>query len=218
VCTALFIASLVVSTALAGGTHFPSPFQAEALSQAYFEHHADAVRWGAFFQFGSAIPLGIFAATAVSRLQFLGVRVAGTFIALLGGFGASFMLATSALVQWVLAQGGTLEPRVVRVLHLLAFATGGVGYVVFVGLLVAGISVTGGLSTLLPKWLMWLGLVVAGIAELAASGLVLETATYLLPLARFPAFVWMILVGLKLPLSRRDAPVAEAGELLVGAS
>jgi hypothetical protein len=39
----------------------------------------------AFLEFGAAIPLGIFTATMVSRLQFLGVRAAGAQIGFFGG-------------------------------------------------------------------------------------------------------------------------------------
>jgi hypothetical protein len=50
-------------------------------------------------EFGSAIPLGLFTATAVSQLQFLGVRAAGTSIALFGGFAtATTMLASAAVL------------------------------------------------------------------------------------------------------------------------
>ena len=211
VCTTLFVASLVLSTVMAGGEHFPSPFQPEALSLAYFAEHAEAVRVGAFLQFGSAVPLGIFTATAVSQLRFLGVTVAGGFISLFGGVGASLFLAISALMQWVLSYIGGSAEGTIHALHLLAFATGGVGYVVAAGLLVAGISVSGGLSKLLPRWLMWFGLTVAAVAELASLSLVLLPATYLLPAARFPAFVWMICVGALLPKTRRQVAPSFAG-------
>src|ERR671929_114791 len=59
-----------------------------------------AVRWGVFLQLGAAVPLGLFAATATSRLHFLGVRAAGASIALFGGVAASAALAISAAVQW----------------------------------------------------------------------------------------------------------------------
>jgi hypothetical protein len=208
--TTLFVASLVVSTAMAGGEHFPSPFQPEALSNGYFAQHAEAVRVGAFLQLGSAVPLGIFTATVVSQLRFLGLNVAGTFIALFGGVGASLFLVISALIQWVLSYLGGSEATI-HALHLLAFATGGVGYVVGAGLLVAGISVSGGLSRLLPSWLMWFGLAVAAIAELASLSLILVPATYLLPAARFSAFAWMICVGALLPKTRRNLAQADSG-------
>jgi hypothetical protein len=138
------------------------------------------------------------------------LNVAGTFIALFGGVGASLFLVISALIQWVLSYLGGSEATI-HALHLLAFATGGVGYVVGAGLLVAGISVSGGLSRLLPSWLMWFGLAVAAIAELASLSLILVPATYLLPAARFSAFAWMICVGALLPKTRRNLAQADSG-------
>ncbi len=204
--TALFMASLIATAALAGGAHFPSPFQPELLSASYFAGHAWAVRAGAFLQFGAAVPLGIFTATAASRLRFLRVEAAGAFIGLFGGVAASLMLALSALTQWTLSQAGVTESAsLVHALHLLAFATGGPGYVVPAGLLVAGVSVSGGLTRLLPRWLLWFGLVVAGLSELSALSLVLPAALYLLPLARFSGFAWMICAGATLPRARAVA-------------
>jgi hypothetical protein len=201
--TALFIASLVGSTVMAGGEHFPSPFQPELLSRDYFVEHAEAVRTGAFLQFAAAVPLGIFSATAASRVRFLGAELAGVSIALFGGFSASLMLALSALVQWVLSWSGVAAvPATVRALHVLAFATGGPGYAVPFGLLVAGVSVTAGLQGLAPRWLMWFGLVVAAAAELTTLSLILPAAFYLLPAARFSGFVWMICAGALLPRAR----------------
>src|SRR5262249_49124925 len=162
----------------------------------------DTVRVSAFLQFGAAVPLGIFTATVVSRLQFLGVNVAGVLITLLGGFAASLLSAGSALVQWVLGQpGATSQPIVTRILHLLSFATGGVGFVVPFGLLVAGVSVIAWFNKMLPRWLVWLGLALAVIAELSSFSLVFTPAGYLLPAARFPGFVWIIATGFLLPRS-----------------
>ena len=197
---ALFLASLILGTALAGGEHFPSPFGPEGYSNAYFSQHAKAVAISAFLQFGAAIPLGIYTATAVSRLQLFGLRVAGVFIALFGGLAASFFLALSALSQWVLAQTGlAASAGATRVLHWFAFATGGPGHVVPLGLLLAGISATAGLTRRLPRWMMIFGLVVAAIAELSSFALLAPAAAWLLPLARFPALVWLICAGALLP-------------------
>ncbi|MDF2697954.1 MAG: hypothetical protein K0S65_6337 [Labilithrix sp.] len=204
----LFVASLAITTALAGGAHFPSPFQPADISRAYYSEHAEAVKTGALLQFGASIPLGIFTATIVSRLRFLGIEVAGVFISLFGGFAASAALASSALAQWVLSQPEISMPTSItsggadRALHLLAFAFGGPGYVVPFGLLIAGVAVTGGLHRLLPMWLMWSGLVVAVLAELSTLSLRLPLATVLLPLARFPGLVWIVWAAAVLPASR----------------
>jgi hypothetical protein len=197
---ALFLASLVVGTALAGGAHFPSPFAPGV--EAYFARYPGAVALAALLQFAAAIPLGLFTATVVSRLQFLGLRAAGVHIALYGGFAASFFLALSALLQWVLGQPGVAAlPGAARVLHLAAFATGGPGHVVPLGLLVAGVSVAGGLGRRLPAWLMVSGVVVAALAQLSTLSLIVPAAAYALPVARFASLAWMIVVGALLPAS-----------------
>ena len=202
----LFLANLVLVTVLAGGEHFPSPFATDAVD--WFSRHRTAVLAGAFLQFGASIPLGIYTATIVSRMQFFGLRVAGVQIALFGGLSASFFLAVSALVQWVLAQEGiAVSPVAARTLHHLAFATGGFGHVVPLGLLLAGIAATAGLTGRLPRWMMVFGFVVAAIAELSTLGLVFPAAMLLLPLARFPALVWIVCAGALLPDSiERGAP------------
>src|SRR3989442_745257 len=174
---ALFLASLILGTVLAGGEHFPSPFGPEGLSSAYFSQHATAVTVSAFLQFGAAIPLGIYTATAVSRLQFFGLRVAGVFIALFGGLAASFFLALSALTQWVLAQAGVAgSAGATRVLHWFAFATGGPGHVVPLGLLLAGISVTAGLTRGRPLRVMVFRVLVAPNSQLSIFCPVLPAA------------------------------------------
>jgi hypothetical protein len=211
----LFLASLVVGTALAAGAHFPSPFLPGA--DQYFARHRGAVELAAVLQFGAAVPLGLFTATVTSRLQFLGIRAAGVHIASFGGLAASFFMALSALFQWILAQPGVAFPETTHLLHLAAFATGGPGHVVPLGLLVAGVSVAGGLSRRLPRWLMSAGVLVAAVAELSTLALLARPAAFALPLARFSALAWMVVVGVLLPASRAStrehsvAPTLVAG-------
>ncbi|HTJ40051.1 MAG TPA: hypothetical protein VL738_43180 [Dactylosporangium sp.] len=97
------------------------------------------------------------------------------------------------------------EPALIRALQLLNFAAGGVAHVVPLGLLLAGLAVPGLLARLLPAWLAWAGLVIAGIAELSTLTLLVEPAAYLLPVARFTALAWLIAVGFMLPRQRARA-------------
>jgi hypothetical protein len=196
----LFVGSLVVVAAMTRGGHFPSPF--EPTAEAFFTKYPDAVRLGAFLQFGATVPLAILAATASSRLRFLGIDAAGTSIALVGGTLASGMGAISALAEWALAQPNVQGD--VRCLHLVAFACGGPGYVVPFGLLVAGVAVTAGLARKLPRWVMWFGLAVAAVSELSSLTIAIAPAMYLLPVARFAGFVWIIVAGGTLPSTRRN--------------
>lgn len=203
---ALFVAGQAIAAVLAGGAVFPSPFEPDKARE-YFAAHAEAVQVGSFFLFGSAVPLGLFAATATSRLAFLGERVAGVSIALVGGVGASLMLLLSGLCMWGLGTPGVAAlPETTRLLHLLTFATGGPGFAVTFGLLVLGVSLAGGLSRRLPRWLMWFGIVIGVVAELSSLSLLSNTAAILLPLARFPGLLWLLAVAACLPTAREREP------------
>src|SRR6266581_8744148 len=80
--TLLFNAGLYQVISFTGGPHFPGPWESSETITTYFQGHPNAVMVCAFLQFCAAIPLGIFVATMVSRLRFLGVRAAGPSIAL----------------------------------------------------------------------------------------------------------------------------------------
>ncbi len=201
--TLLFNAGLYFVISFTGGPHFPGPWESSETITAYFQGHSRAVLACAFLQFGAAIPLGIFTATMVSRLQFLGVRVAGAHIALFGGLMTAFNMAASALVLWVMAYPGIAQDSaVLRALYYLTFALGGVGFSVPMGLLIAGLSIPAAFFKLLPKWLVVFGLMLAVIGELSALSLVIPNALFLIPLTRFPGFIWLIGAGFALPKTR----------------
>jgi len=213
----LTVACVAIPSAMAGGQHFPSPFDPKGLG--WFAEYPAAALMSAFLLFSSAVPLGIFTATASSRLQFLGMKVAGIHIALVGGMAASVALATSAFADYALSQSGD-SAAVAHALHLFSFAAGGPGFVVPFGLLVAGVSVVAGLQRFAPRWLMFSGFVIAAIAELSVFVFVWRAAAILLPIARFAGLLWMIAVGILLPTSRtaraRPAPIRQ--EVAAGAA
>ncbi|MCU1617462.1 MAG: hypothetical protein JWO98_5002 [Frankiales bacterium] len=202
---ALFLAGVVLSTVLAGGHAFPSPFADSARIGAYFREHQDAVRVSGLLQFAASVPLAIYAATASARLRNLGIRAPGATIALVGGALAATMLALSGLVTWVLSRPEVrIESAAVRAMQDLAFATGGVGHVVFLGLLVAGIAVPGLLAGLLSRPVALIGLVIAAVAEVSTLTLLVSGAAVLLPIARFTALAWLIAAGFLLPRRRTN--------------
>ena len=180
--------------------HFPVPSAAAASIESYFATHRFAILICAVLQFGAAIPLGIFTATIVSRLHFLGVRAAGSYIALFGGLAATINSIAAASVLWVMAHPGIAEDAtLVRALYYLQFALGGPGYSVPLGLLLAGVSITAGFMRLLPRWVVVCGLAIALVGEISWISLSIPRATFLVPLTRFPAFVWLIVAGFALP-------------------
>ncbi|MFE2474873.1 hypothetical protein [Streptomyces sp. NPDC059389] len=201
--TALFLAGLVLSTLLAGGDPFPSPFGSTDTATAYFRDHSGAVRVSGALQFAASVPLAIYAATVSARLHKLGVRAPGATIALAGGVLASAFLACSGLVTWVLSRPEVADhPEPVRALQYLAFGLGGPAHVVLLGLLIAGIAVPGLLAGLLPRALAVAGLAIAAVAELSTLVLLADGAALLLPVARFAGLLWLIAAGFLLPRRR----------------
>jgi hypothetical protein len=73
------------------------------------------------------------------------------------------------------------------------------GFSVPFGLLITGVSVTTGFNKLLPRWVVILGLVVAMTRELGWLDILFPKALLLIPLIRFPGFVWLIAAGFALP-------------------
>jgi hypothetical protein len=63
----------------------------------------------------------------------------------------------------------------------------------------AGVSIPGAFMKLLPRWIVVLGLVLAVAGELSWFHLVSPGALFLIPLTRFPGFIWLIAVGFAMP-------------------
>jgi len=185
--------------------HYNSPAGKELLGTIPDVQRVESakVRFCAFLHFAASIPLGIFTAAMVSRLRFHHSSAAGVTIALFGGLAASFDMALSAMVQWTLGQPGIADnAELARALYFLLFAAGGPGYSVPLGLLLAGLSIPAAAPRLLPRWLVVFGLALGFIGELSSLSLVIPRALFLIPLTRFPGFVWLIAAGFKLPHSR----------------
>ena len=196
----LFCAGLYPVTAFGGSPVFPGPGESIDVISAFFRARPSAVLLCAALQFGAAIPLGIFTATAASRLRFLGIRAAGIDIALFGGFATAIDMMAASSVLWTMSYPGIAqEPTLLQALYRLTFALGGPGFSVPLGLLIAGVSITAGFSKLLPKWIVILGIVLAAIGELSWLDILFPQALPLIPLTRFPGFVWLIAAGFSLP-------------------
>jgi hypothetical protein len=200
-----FVAGMIISAALGGLTPNPLGDPAKVVVDFYRHHHASAMASGICL-FAASVPLLIYAATASARLRQLGITAPGANIALAGGVVASVMLSASALLGWTVAQPAvSANDAVVHGLSVLSFLTGGVGHVVPLGLLLAGISVPALIVRLLPRAVAVAGLVIAAIAELSTLSLVFAPLAILLPIARFPALIWLAVAGALLPTARRRA-------------
>jgi hypothetical protein len=194
-----------LAAAVAAGRAFASPFAPTGQPLDY-DRHGVALRLSATLLFGSAVPLGIFAATAYTRLLRLGVRVPGPSIGFFGGVTASLMLMLSATAGWVLSQPGVgSNAAVSRALSLLAHLTGGVGFAVGLGLLVAGVAVPALVLRLAPRWLAWTGLAVAAVSEVGFLAMAIPGLQVLLPVGRYAGLAWLVGIGFLLPTRRPTA-------------
>jgi len=210
--TILFNAGLFFVISLSGKPpYYPGPWESQRVIEDYFQHHQQAALFCAFFQFAAMVPLGLLTASLVSRLRFLGNTSAGPFISLAGGFVTAVNLALSSLLLWTMAYPDVASNgAVLRMLYYAVFAIGGVGYSVPLGLLIAGVAVSARFMGILPRWVVISGIVVAAFGEISTLSLVYPGLLALIPLTRFPGFVWLIIVGFKLPGTRHQARTAAA--------
>jgi hypothetical protein len=203
--TVLFNAGLSAVSAFGApfGVHqpwWPGPWEPSDVIVSYFHTHPMNVLICVFLQVGALIPLGIFTATVVSRLRFLGIKAAGPNIALFGGFLTVVDGFAAGFTVWAMIHPGvTQDATLTTALYYLSYAFGGPGFSVPMGLLMAGVCIPAAFGKLLPRWLVALGLLLAVAGELSWFNLVFPQVLFLIPLVRFVGFLWLIAVGFTLP-------------------
>lgn len=192
---------MYVALMIAGGSNVKVAFSVphdSAVAVAFVAQHSWAIRWGSFCEFVSAIPIGIFMALSIGLLRFSSTRSGAEQVAALGGIASPMMLVGSALATWSLTRPGVAAaPGAVQALQSLGFDGGGPGFALFLGLFVAGVLFAAG-NKLLPRWVMWLGIVVAAAGALSSLTLLNFTAGYFIPVARFLSIIWMLCLALNL--------------------
>jgi hypothetical protein len=209
----LFVAGLVAAATLRHGAPYVTPFAPAEAMRSFFAQSPAATRVSNFFLFGSAVPFGIFAVTAVSRLRYMGVRAAGTNIALLGGLIATIALIFSGSAGWILSLPEvSASVPVVKAISFLNFLFGGVVFAVGFGLLAAGVSVTSHFMRLLPRWMVVLGIFVATTGELSSFSLIAFPANFFIPITRYLGVIWMLSVAVALTKNRKVAQPAYTGD------
>jgi hypothetical protein len=207
----IFAAGLVAAGAFRHGASYVTPFAPAEAIRAFLALSPAAVRASNFFLFASAVPFGIFAVTVVSRLRFMGVRAAGTNIALLGGLTATIALILSGVMGWELSVPEVLASApLVKAIDFLNFLLGGVVFAVGFGLLAAGVSVTSHFMRLLPRWLVIFGMLLAITGELASLSLIAYPANFFIPITRYLGLIWMVAVAIALTRNRNVAQTSDS--------
>jgi hypothetical protein len=205
--TVLFCAGLYPVTNLYKEPYWPGPWESASTIVPFFQTQGSRVLLCMFLQLGAFICLGLCVAAIVSRLHFLGARAAGVYIALFGGFLVVFDAMAGTMATWAMIHPSVApHSDVVIALYYLGYGLGGPGFSIPMGLLMAGVSVTAAFMKILPKWLIVLGLILAAAGELSWLHLIVyPRLLFLIPLTRFPGFIWIIAVGFLLPRTRHPA-------------
>lgn len=197
----LAVVGVVAPPILAGVAAYSS--DADLLD--FYTDHQSAAHLLALCLLASAVPLLVFTAIASHRILHLGFDVPGRVIALAGGTVAAAMLALSGLTTLALTQPDVANSEAaVRALNALGFAAGGPGFVVFSGLLVAGISIPALLGRLMPAWIGWFGLGIALVCEAAILAAATDALDPLLPVGRFGTMIWMLATAITLAKDTRE--------------
>jgi hypothetical protein len=203
--TIFFCIGLYPVTALYKQPAWPGPGESASVIVSYFQNYGSRVLFCIVMHLAAFICFGLFAATIVSRLRFLGAKAAGTYIALFGGFLVVANAFAGTMTMWALLHPGVVEHApTLLALYYLNFALGGPGFSVPMGLFLAGVSVTSGFMRLLPRWLVIFGVVLAFAGELSLFHLAFPKLLLLIPLTRFPGFIWIIATGFLLPKKREE--------------
>ncbi|MBC3192097.1 DUF4386 domain-containing protein [Pseudonocardia sp. C8] len=201
---AIALAVLTAGGALLGGSG-PRPDSTPAAVLAYDQANPGMLGLGAALLLGSAFPLLVYAATAVRRIERLGVTAPGPLMGFAGAVLAAAALVVSALASWTAAQTAPLGDAVLaRTLTWVWFGAGGVGFVAPFGLLLLGLAVPALIGRLVPRWLAGAGIAVGVLALLSTFALATDLLYPLLPVGRFGGLLVLLAFAVALP-GARDA-------------
>ena len=130
-------------------------------------------------------------------------RLAGFVDCAWGGFLTVFDGVAASLIVWTMINSGCVaqNPPVLLGLYYLSYAFGGPGFSIPKCLNMIGVPVPAAFMRLLPKWIVVLGLVLVPGCRRKWSRvhLISPAMLFLIPLTRFPGFIWLIAAGFALP-------------------
>lgn len=178
---------------------YPVPFDTTTAEVArYVTENDDLIRWVSFFYGVAAIVLLGFAAVVTAHVRRSAVEVRSlTELAFGGGILAAAFLLLSALALWLQTRPPADEElAVVRLLHDLAYITGGPAHVIAFGPFVGASSMAAWKTGALPRWIAGLGIAAGAVSLLSLTALLWEPAAFVLPAGRVLTFAWIVVVSL----------------------
>jgi hypothetical protein len=200
-CSAVgLLLATVFSTAL-----YPSPFGPPFGPQTdvatYFANNSAQVRGMSFVFALAALCLLIFVAYGAGMLADgrLERRSALPGLALAAGTLSTGFWLLNALLLWVLSRPTPSADRaVLGTVHELIYVAGGPAHVLFLGLFLGAVSALLRRSPVLPGWLAWTAAATAATTTAGVLALLWEPATFLLPVGRSLAMLWIFATSVAL--------------------
>jgi hypothetical protein len=200
----MFLASLIVP-GVAATAAYPRPDADVDEVQAYFAENTGVVGGLSLMQAAAAMLLIVFTGAVAAAVRRCLDRPSpeGHWAALGGGLAAAFLLL-AALVAWAVSQDSVFDSgEGISALHQLIFAAGGAGHVASLGVFVGASSLAALRYGIHSRWLAIVGM---GSAALSLASLVtllvLGPAAFLIPLGRFTAFFYSVVVSLRMLAGR----------------
>ena len=192
-----FVSGLAVGLTLAEAP-FPRPGADIEDIQRFFLGDAVPERINISGQCLSALSLAAFTSSAVRLVNGAGGSRGLRLAALLGGALATASLLTSATTAAALTGPAGRDQDKARALHRLVFTSGGPVHGGGLALLLAAVGLAGRGTGALPEPLVVATLTSAAVDALAPLVLIAPKAALVIPAGRFPTFVVLGAVGLRL--------------------
>jgi hypothetical protein len=182
---------------------YPRPTDGMGAAQKWFEANGSAAEINAGLQILGGIALLAFAGVLLNLLRSVGRSGAAAGVAGVAGAVSAGMLLVGAAGASGLATDAASDGAVAQALYQLTFWTGGPLHVAALGLMV--VAAASGLGGVLPKWLKISGMVVGGLALLAALSGVAPVFVMFTLFGRYLSFIWLLVVTISVALKRAPA-------------
>jgi hypothetical protein len=200
-------------TATDSSIAYPRPTDGMANAQKWFEANGSAAELNAGLQILGGIALLAFAGVLLNLLRSVGRSGAAAGVAGVAGAVSAGMLLIGAAGASALGTDAASDGAVAQALYQLTFWTGGPLHVAALGLMV--VAAASGLGGVLPKWMKISGLVVGGLALLAALSGVAPVFVMFTLFGRYLSFIWLLIVTISVALKRAPAGAEASAEARV---
>jgi hypothetical protein len=192
---------------------FGPPFGPSTDPIVYFAANRSQVQTMSFFYAVAALCLLVFVANCAGLLADVtpAQRDPLPWLAVGAGTLASGMWLVTALLLWILSRAESGEPALVRAIHDLSYLTGGPVHVLTLGVFLGAVSAALWRRPVLSWWIILVGLAAALFSLASVAALLWTPATFVLPLGRGLAMLWILLTSLTWIARQERFGVAQPG-------